>query len=254
MIVGIEEIQDNNGTDEQRRRRRVETWNKLIDAITAAGGPTYELPADRPGQQRRRRRARRQHPRRVPLPHRPRISEFVDRPGGTSTNDTRSSDAEPAAADLQPGPARHRQPGVRGDAQAARRRVQVPRQGRCSSSSTTSARRATTSRCSAASSRRRGSARRTARAGAGRERLRRRRSREADKDANVVVLGDINDFEFSRRSRSSKARRAGDADEDPARERALLVRLRGQLAGARPDPGQPRSSTRTSRTSTTSCT
>ena len=60
----------------------------------------------------------------------------------------------------------------------------------------------------------------------------------ADPDANAIVLGDINDFEFSETVDILEGDGALLGDQDAAGERALLVRLRGQLAGARPDPAQ----------------
>ncbi|ADD45466.1 endonuclease/exonuclease/phosphatase family protein [Stackebrandtia nassauensis] len=41
-ILGIEEIQDNNGADDDGTVAADETWKKLIEAIKAAGGPSYE--------------------------------------------------------------------------------------------------------------------------------------------------------------------------------------------------------------------
>ena len=42
-IVSLEEIQDNNGADERLGRGRDVTLTKLVDSITAAGGPTYQF-------------------------------------------------------------------------------------------------------------------------------------------------------------------------------------------------------------------
>ena len=57
-----------------------------------------------------------------------------------------------------------------------------------------------------------------------------------DANANVVVLGDINDFEFSRRWATSAA--CSSADEHASAGRAVQLRLRGQLAVPRPHRGQ----------------
>ena len=51
-IVGLEEIQDNNGATGGTGSPVVDanvTLDRLVAAIQAAGGPTYELPADQPG-------------------------------------------------------------------------------------------------------------------------------------------------------------------------------------------------------------
>src|SRR4029079_7772238 len=41
-ILSIEEIQDNNGATDNGVVDASVTWQKLIDAIAAAGGPTYD--------------------------------------------------------------------------------------------------------------------------------------------------------------------------------------------------------------------
>ena len=87
-IVGIEEIQDDNGQTNNGNVTAAQTWAKLIAAIQAAGGPTYDFrqidPVNNadggaPGGNIR-----------VGLLFRTDLAglRFVDRPGGTSTNDT----------------------------------------------------------------------------------------------------------------------------------------------------------------------
>jgi predicted extracellular nuclease len=87
-IIGIEEIQDDTGATNNGIVTSTATWNKLLAAIDAAGGPTYAFrqidPVNNadggaPGANIR-----------VGLLYRtdqPDL-QFVDRPGGTSTNDT----------------------------------------------------------------------------------------------------------------------------------------------------------------------
>ena len=41
-LVAIEEVQDNNGTTNNGVVDASQTWQLLIDAITAAGGPLYQ--------------------------------------------------------------------------------------------------------------------------------------------------------------------------------------------------------------------
>jgi predicted extracellular nuclease len=86
-IVAVEEIQDNNGTTNDGTVDASLTWNKLIAAISAAGGPTYQYrqidPVDgqdggAPGGNIRQ----------GFLFRTDRSAAFVDRPGGTSTNTT----------------------------------------------------------------------------------------------------------------------------------------------------------------------
>ncbi len=55
-----------------------------------------------------------------------------------------------------------------------------------------------------------------------------------DSSANVIVLGDINDFEFSQTMSLARGRRPARADEHAAAERALQLRLRGQQPEPRP--------------------
>jgi predicted extracellular nuclease len=86
-LLGIEEIQDNNGTTNNGVVDASQTWQMLIDAITAAGGPLYQYrqidPVNNadggaPGGNIR-----------VGFLFRTdRDLKFIDRPGGTSTNDT----------------------------------------------------------------------------------------------------------------------------------------------------------------------
>src|SRR5690606_23643373 len=41
-IVALEEIQDNNGSDDDGTVAADETLDKLVESISAAGGPSYE--------------------------------------------------------------------------------------------------------------------------------------------------------------------------------------------------------------------
>jgi hypothetical protein len=87
-IVGIEEVQDDNGTTNNGNVSAVQTWGRLLAAIDAAGGPAYDYrqidPVNNadggaPGGNIR-----------VGFLFRTDLPElrFVDRPGGTSTNNT----------------------------------------------------------------------------------------------------------------------------------------------------------------------
>ena len=64
-----------------------------------------------------------------------------------------------------------------------------------------------------------------------------------DANAKVVVLGDLNDFEFAQTADILVGARATTAAGRPAAHAAgvgaLQLRLRGQQPGARPHPGQP---------------
>ena len=97
-ILSLEEIQDNDGAATRGADGGATlTHARLIDAIVAAGGPTLRLPADRPGVQHRRRRAGRQHPRLVPVPHR-RPRPALRRPAGRDRDDGDRAGRRPAAA------------------------------------------------------------------------------------------------------------------------------------------------------------
>ncbi|WP_223265377.1 choice-of-anchor I family protein [Nostoc sp. 'Peltigera membranacea cyanobiont' 210A] len=85
-IISLEEIQDNNGATNDSVVDASTTFQKLIDEITAAGGPTYQYrqinPVDdtnggEPGGNIR-----------VGFLFNPNRVNFVDRPGGTSTTST----------------------------------------------------------------------------------------------------------------------------------------------------------------------
>ena len=104
-IVGLEEIQDNNGaTDDGTVVDATTTLNRLVAAISAAGGPAYSYrqinPVDAPG----RRCAGRQHPRRLPLPDRPRPR--VRRSPGRRLDDAVSVVAGPNGPELSASPGR----------------------------------------------------------------------------------------------------------------------------------------------------
>ena len=129
-IVAIEEIQDNNGATNNGVVAADETYATFIAAIVAAGGPTYEYRQIDPVANAGRRRAGRQHPRRLPVPHRPRAGSSSTAPGGNATDRDRAWSATPrrAAADAQPGPDRSpTDPAFDEQPQAAGRRVHVAR-------------------------------------------------------------------------------------------------------------------------------
>ncbi len=94
-IVAIEEVQDNNGPAPGTSNAEL-TYAEFIAAIASNGGPTLPVPPDRPGAQRRRRRAERQHPRRLPVPHGPRA--VVRRSAGWHGDGTDRRSSMPRAA------------------------------------------------------------------------------------------------------------------------------------------------------------
>ena len=163
------------------------------------------------------------------------------RPRGAATPRRRPARTAPARrpADAQPGPRDAAQPGVQGQPQAARRPVPLARpprvrrrhapqlQGRrpAADGPLPAARRALGGR---SATRRRGRC-----ADFVRSLLR------ADRRARVVVLGDFNDFDFSRTLRIVAAAGCANLMATLPRAPALLLRVRGQLAGARPDPREP---------------
>ena len=215
-LIGIEEVQDNNGEVNNGVVDASQSWNLLITAIRAAGGPTYQYrqidPVDNqdggaPGGNIR-----------VGFLFRTdRGLSFVDRPGGTSTSaDRRGRRPVGAAADVQPGPDRPLERGLDRDAQVPRGRVHVGGQeavrgrqplqleGRGS---------AALRPVPAARAAERGS---PAPAGAGRERLRRpavrgRSEGERDRARRHQRLRVLDDGRHPRR------RRHDDADEEAAR-------------------------------------
>ena len=87
-IVGIEEVQDDNGTTDNGNVSATATWTKLVAAIQAAGGPIYAYrqidPLDNQDGGAPGGNIRVGFLFRTDLPD----LAFVDRPGGTSTNDT----------------------------------------------------------------------------------------------------------------------------------------------------------------------
>ena len=203
------------------------TLDKLIAAIQAAGGPTYEWRADRPGQRPGRRRAGRQHPPGLPVPHRPRAR--VRRPPGRRPRPTATAVVGPAlgaAADASApaGSTRRTRPGTRSRKPLAGEFIfngqhlfvianhfnskggDEPLFGRFQPPT----------------AQLRGAA---APAGAGRARLRRRRSSPPTRTRTSSSLGDLNDFEFSdTRRRSSRARVLNDLiDTLPPNERYSYV-------------------------------
>ena len=198
-IVALEEVQDNNGADQRRHRRRRRRPRHADRRHRGRRRPDLPVPPDRPGRRPGRRRAGRQHPRRLPLPHRPRRSRSSTARAATSTTaDDGRRRQRRSRSSRQPRPHRPDQPGVQRPAASRWPASSLQRPRRSSSSPTTSTRRAATSRCSAASSRRRGSSevQRTSRRTSSHDFVdadpgRRRRAR------TWSSLGDLNDFEFS---------------------------------------------------------
>ncbi|PMB49563.1 hypothetical protein CEN40_04580 [Fischerella thermalis CCMEE 5205] len=95
-IISLEEVQDNNGATNDSVVDGDLTYQTLINAITAAGGPTYEYrqinPVDdqdggEPGGNIR-----------VGFLFNPNRVDFVDRPGGTSTTNTTIVNGELSAS------------------------------------------------------------------------------------------------------------------------------------------------------------
>ena len=198
-LIAVEEIQDNNGA----------TNNGIVDAIADAhaarrrdrggGRPDLRVPPDRPGRTTRTAAQPGGNIRvGLPLPDRPRPR--VRRPARRRLDDAESPSSSSGGADalqLQPRPHRPDRRGRGRQPQAAGRRVHLPRpqavrdreplqlEGR---------RRAAARPLPAAESRRprrSGTSRRTMVADFVASIL------AADPNADVVVLGDLNDFEFS---------------------------------------------------------
>ncbi len=86
-LLGIEEIQDNNGVTNDGTVDASQTWQMLIDAITAAGGPLYQYRSIDPVNNADG-GAPGGNIRTGFLFRTDRDLKFIDRPGGTSTNDT----------------------------------------------------------------------------------------------------------------------------------------------------------------------
>ena len=126
-IVSLEEIQDNNGPTNDSVVDATQTLTKLVNSITAVGGPTYRVPADRPGRRPGRRRARRQHSRRLHLPDRPRrrVRRSSRRRLDDADDDRQRADGPELS--VEPGTRRSCEPGVEREPQAAGRRVHLPR-------------------------------------------------------------------------------------------------------------------------------
>ena len=108
-LVALEEIQDNNGPTNDAV---VDAGADLRQADRRDPGgrrPDLPVPPDRPGGRPGRRRAGRQHPRRLPVPHRPRPG--VRRPPGRDADraTTVAGTAGGHPALLQPRPHRPRQ-------------------------------------------------------------------------------------------------------------------------------------------------
>lgn len=119
-IVSLEEIQDNNGATNDGTVAADQTLTKLIDAIVAAKRPEVRLALDRPGRQRRRRRAGRQHPPGVPVQPE---AGLLHRPRGRRRHDGHRRDEDPRQGPphAQSRPYRPRRRGLEEQPQAAGR-------------------------------------------------------------------------------------------------------------------------------------
>lgn len=94
-ILGLQEVQDNNGEAASGGAAGEQTWQAIVDAIAAQGGPAYEFrqvdpvpdeDGGAPGANIR-----------VGFLFNPARVRFVDRPGGTATNATEDDPARPGA-------------------------------------------------------------------------------------------------------------------------------------------------------------
>ena len=100
--------------DEQRAvTDATQTWQRFIAQGRGGRRPGLRVPPDRPGGRPGRRAAGRQHPRRLPVPDRPRAR--LRRPAGRDGDERDRGGRRPVRprADVQPGPPRSRRPGVR---------------------------------------------------------------------------------------------------------------------------------------------
>jgi predicted extracellular nuclease len=103
-LLGIEEIQDNNGVTNDGTVDASQTWQMLISAITAAGGPLYQYRSIDPVNNADG-GAPGGNIRTGFLFRTDRDLKFIDRPGGTSTNDT-AVVSTPSAPELTFSPGR----------------------------------------------------------------------------------------------------------------------------------------------------
>ena len=197
-ILAVEEMQDDDGAPAEGDAGAGRTFKRLVAAIRAAGGPRYRFRQidPRPG-------ADGGEPGgniRVGFLFRTdRGLRFVDRGRGGATTPTREDRRRRGAQlTLSPGRVQPRNAAFEEQPQAAGGPVPLARADGCSRSRATSTPRAATSRCSGASSRPSAPRRRSGT---------RRRGRWATScgaccgptgGARIVVLGDFNDFEFSR--------------------------------------------------------
>ena len=232
---------------------------ELTDAIVAAGGPATSGaqidPVDdqdggQPGGNIRGR-----------LPLQPRAG-LLHRPARRRRHHRRRMSPKTAARPRSPPPRAGSHPANaawNGQPQAARRRVPLPAAGAVVRRRQPLQLQGRRPGAWTAASSRRPAARRCSGIAAGRagQRLRRRICWPWTRDADVVVLGDLNDYQFSPApttlTQSGRAHRPASAAL-PAR-RALHLRLQRQLPGAGPHaghPGRPALPTTTSCTSTPS--
>ena len=207
-ILSLEEIQDNDGAVVSPSTQSNITHERLIEAIEDAGGPRYDYrqidPAPNsdggePGGNIR-----------VSFLFRTDVPDlrFVDRPGGNAITPTDAgSRSRRCTADVQPGPRRPDEPRVEQQPQAARGRVPLPRQaavrGRQPLQLQGRRRPGVRALPGAEPHERAAAAGQRDEPGRHRPRPGRRAQRfvrdllDIDPRARVVVLGDLNDFDFS---------------------------------------------------------
>ncbi len=122
-IISVEEIQDNSGRHRRRRGRGRRDVDQADRRDQRGRRSRVQLPLDQPRQRHGRRPARRQHPRRVPLPDRPGRVLCGPVAGRLDDGDRRDPRPRPGGADPLAGPDRPDQHRVRRLAQAAGRSV-----------------------------------------------------------------------------------------------------------------------------------
>ena len=94
-LIAVEEVQDNNGATDNGVVDASQTLTRARRRDLRRRRPELPVARDRPGQRPGRRRAGRQHPPGLPLPHRPR--PLVRRPAGRRTRPRPTPSSAPAA-------------------------------------------------------------------------------------------------------------------------------------------------------------
>ena len=221
-------------------RRRRHAAREFIAAIAGGGRPDVRVPPDRPGATTRTAASRAATSASASCSAPIAASSSSTGRAATSTTPTGviAHEAGRAAA-VQPGPHRPDQPGVQQQPQAAGRRVPLegPDRVRDREPLQLQGRRRPAVRPPPAAGAVLGGP--APPAGGGARRLRRAhpRGRPARRTSSCSATSTTSSSR--RRSRSWRATGSDQPDGDAAGERALLLRVRRQLAGARPDPGQP---------------